>query len=168
MTCILQYAHNHTVWQRARKHSQASSIVIAMPLLSQRTESRNLFSCYLLSILHHQHFVKVKSLINALGEMNPKQTTIMALLRPLQEAPIEGARCKCYSRWWIQPPVWAGAADETTNCIFSLCKEFRFHLSSVRTGLIPRAHQRCSTKAASLSSLTPHFRILYKVMLTWH
>lgn len=117
----------------------------------------------------NQHFARVKSLLQVPGEMKPGKRVIMALLRPLQEAPTEGGRCKCYSRCWIQLPVWAGAAGESTTCICSsLYREFCFHLYSLRTGILLRACHHCGTKAASISSLAPHFHVLYKVMLMWH
>lgn len=118
--------------------------------------------CFHLSF--NQPFVRVKYLINVLCEMNPDQRGMMPLPRPLQEAPTEGGRCHCYNRWWIQLPVRAGAADETTNHIFSSpYKEFCFHLSSMRTGIIFWACHHCNTKAASISSLVPHFHIYIKL-----
>lgn len=167
MTRILWYVHNHILRQRARKQNHVQCIIITVNyMLSQCLQDGNLFSCYLLhlSFTSNQPFVRVKSLINVLGEMNPDQRVRMPLPRPLQEAPTEGGRCQCYNRWWVQLPVWAGAADETTNRIFSSPhKEFCFHLSCMRTGIIFWACHHCGTKAASISSLVPHFHIYIKL-----
>lgn len=75
--------------------------------------------CSHLSCPSNHPFVRLKSLINVISEMNPDQRVMISLPRPLQDAPTEGGRCQCYNRWWVQLPVWAGATDETTNCIFS-------------------------------------------------
>lgn len=164
MTRILYYAHNHIVRQKASQETKPSL---------QRTRCHVLCShnVWQVEIFLSVLFASISPLINilsglnllcALVKMNSDKRVIMALLRPLQESPIEGGGCKCYNKWWYNY-LYGQMQLKRQLTVFSphCTKNFVFTFNLWGQASYSEHITTTARKQQAFPSIAPYFHILY-------